>query len=199
MPGVVQNSLPFGGIMALPLMPTQAMTQQATRHAHRVYVGGLPPLANEHVIVLDFGLDSFPRSHGFYLRAMCFPVFELAGDEGVMKKLYEGVMKELHTLKEREPKVVIKFATSVDFDGLLDSDEMHSSDDVNEAKREREEGQQCTTCNIRICDFLYYSSVSSHLAFLTNPSSLLGIHLEENGRCTCRWQHGIITEQEMDL
>ncbi|KAM0971511.1 hypothetical protein ACFX13_019705 [Malus domestica] len=110
--GVVQNSLPFGGIMALPLMPAQAMTQQATRHAHRVYVGGLPPLANEHVIVLDFVLDSFPRSHGFYLRAMCFPVFELAGDEGVMKKLYEGVMKELHTLKEREPKVVIKFATS---------------------------------------------------------------------------------------
>ncbi|KAM0976461.1 hypothetical protein PS2_019086 [Malus domestica] len=112
MPGVVQNSLPFGGIMALPLMPAQAMTQQATRLAHRVYVGGLPPLANEHVIVLDFDLDSFPRSHGFYLRAMCFPVFELAGDEGVMKKLYEGVMKELHTLKEREPKVVIKFATS---------------------------------------------------------------------------------------
>ncbi|KAM0985903.1 hypothetical protein ACFX13_013361 [Malus domestica] len=153
MPGVVQNSLPFGAlIMALPLMPAQAMTQQATRHAHRAYVGGLPPLANEQVIVLDFVLDSFPRSHGFYLRAMCFPVFELASDEGVMKKLYEGVMKELHTLKEREPKVVIKFATSnlgcLDFDGLLDSDEMHSSDDVNEAKREREEGQQCTTCNI---------------------------------------------------
>ncbi|KAM1729012.1 hypothetical protein ACFX12_019456 [Malus domestica] len=226
MPGVVQNSLPFGGIMALPLMPAQAMTQQATRHAHRVYVGGLPPLANEHTIATFFSqvmaaiggnsvgcviivtLTSFKMqlnvlhdsgSRGFYLRAMCFPVFELVGDEGVMKKLYEGVMKELHTLKEREPKVVIKFATSVDFDGLLDSDEMHSSDDVNEAKREREEGQQCTTCNIRICDFLYYSSVSSHLAFLTNPSSLLGIHLEENGRCRCRWQHGIITEQEMDL
>ncbi|KAM1794574.1 hypothetical protein ACFX11_035035 [Malus domestica] len=72
---------------------------------------------------------------------MCFPVSELAGDEGVMKKLYEGVMQELHTLKEREPKVVIKFAANVD--GLLDGDEMHSSDDVNEAKREREEGQQC--------------------------------------------------------
>ncbi|XP_048423481.1 uncharacterized protein LOC103963009 isoform X1 [Pyrus x bretschneideri] len=89
-------------------------------------------------------------SHGFYLRAMCFLVFELAGD-GVMKKLY-GVMKELHTLKEREPKVVIKSAASnlgcLDFDGFLDGDEMHSSDDVNEAKREREEGQQCTTCNI---------------------------------------------------
>ncbi|KAK6121931.1 hypothetical protein DH2020_044321 [Rehmannia glutinosa] len=28
---------------ALPVMPVQAMTQQATRHARRVYVGGLPP------------------------------------------------------------------------------------------------------------------------------------------------------------
>ncbi|KAM2871834.1 hypothetical protein FF1_019438 [Malus domestica] len=151
MPGVVQNSLPFGGIactfhhhkllwdlefdfsyvffvnnficfsllqMALPLMPAQAMTQQATRLAHRVYVGGLPPLANEHTIATFFSQvmaaigGNSVGSHGFYLRAMCFPVFELAGDEGVMKKLYEGVMKELHTLKEREPKVVIKFATS---------------------------------------------------------------------------------------
>ncbi|XP_070677729.1 splicing factor U2af large subunit A-like [Malus domestica] len=76
--GVVQNSLPFGALhMALPLMPAQAMIQQATRHARRVYV-----------------------------------VSELAGDEGVMKRLYEGVMQELHTLKEREPKVVIKFAAS---------------------------------------------------------------------------------------
>ncbi|KAM0989240.1 hypothetical protein TB2_012891 [Malus domestica] len=159
MHGVVQNSLPFGALyMALPLMPAQAMTQQATRHAHRAYVGGLPPLANEQTIATFFSQvmaaigGNFVGSHGFYLRAMCFPVFELASDEGVMKKLYEGVMKELHTLKEREPKVVIKFATSnlgcLDFDGLLDSDEMHSSDDVNEAKREREEGQQCTTCNI---------------------------------------------------
>ncbi|KMT07796.1 hypothetical protein BVRB_6g146140 isoform A [Beta vulgaris subsp. vulgaris] len=31
----------------LPVMPVQAMTQQATRHARRVYVGGLPPTANE--------------------------------------------------------------------------------------------------------------------------------------------------------
>jgi hypothetical protein len=30
-------------------MPAQAMTQQATRHARRVYVGGLPPMANEQV------------------------------------------------------------------------------------------------------------------------------------------------------
>ncbi|KAM2645611.1 hypothetical protein EV1_019140 [Malus domestica] len=100
MPGVVQNSLPFGGIMALPLMPAQAMTQQATRHAHRVYVGGLPPLANEHTIAT------------FFSQVMAAIGGNSVGDEGVMKKLYEGVMKELHTLKEREPKVVIKFATS---------------------------------------------------------------------------------------
>uniref|UniRef100_A0A9I9D1C0 Splicing factor U2af large subunit n=1 Tax=Cucumis melo TaxID=3656 RepID=A0A9I9D1C0_CUCME len=37
---------PFG---ALPVMPVQAMTQQATRHARRVYVGGLPPTANEQL------------------------------------------------------------------------------------------------------------------------------------------------------
>ncbi|KAM0971510.1 hypothetical protein ACFX13_019705 [Malus domestica] len=98
--GVVQNSLPFGGIMALPLMPAQAMTQQATRHAHRVYVGGLPPLANEHTIAT------------FFSQVMAAIGGNSVGDEGVMKKLYEGVMKELHTLKEREPKVVIKFATS---------------------------------------------------------------------------------------
>ncbi|KAB5560585.1 hypothetical protein DKX38_005542 [Salix brachista] len=49
MPGVVQNTLQFGTTQfgGFPLMPAQAMTQQATRHARRVYVGGLPPLANE--------------------------------------------------------------------------------------------------------------------------------------------------------
>ncbi|XP_048446978.1 splicing factor U2af large subunit B-like isoform X3 [Pyrus x bretschneideri] len=55
MPGVVQNSFPFGALhMALPLMPAQAMTQQATRHARWVYVGGLPPLANEQTIATFF-------------------------------------------------------------------------------------------------------------------------------------------------
>jgi len=31
-----------------------AMTQQATRHARRVYVGGLPPIANEQTVALFF-------------------------------------------------------------------------------------------------------------------------------------------------
>uniref|UniRef100_A0A453MAS6 RRM domain-containing protein n=1 Tax=Aegilops tauschii subsp. strangulata TaxID=200361 RepID=A0A453MAS6_AEGTS len=31
-----------------------AMTQQATRHAQRVYVGGLPPIANEQTVALFF-------------------------------------------------------------------------------------------------------------------------------------------------
>ncbi|XP_031250814.1 splicing factor U2af large subunit B-like isoform X6 [Pistacia vera] len=53
--GTVQNMLPFGTQLgALPLMPIQAMTQQATRHARRVYVGGLPPLANEQTIATFF-------------------------------------------------------------------------------------------------------------------------------------------------
>ncbi|XP_038690970.1 splicing factor U2af large subunit A-like isoform X2 [Tripterygium wilfordii] len=55
-PEMVQNMLQFGTsqLGALPLMPAQAMTQQATRHARRVYVGGLPPLANEQTIAIFF-------------------------------------------------------------------------------------------------------------------------------------------------
>ncbi|KAI3466645.1 hypothetical protein Pfo_023308 [Paulownia fortunei] len=53
--GVLQNMLTsettqvnqFGSVS---LYPIQVMTQQATRHARRVYVGGLPPLANEQTI-----------------------------------------------------------------------------------------------------------------------------------------------------
>ncbi|XP_022765439.1 splicing factor U2af large subunit B-like isoform X1 [Durio zibethinus] len=57
LPGVFPNmfplatSQPFG---ALPVMPVQAMTQQATRHARRVYVGGLPPAANEQSVATFF-------------------------------------------------------------------------------------------------------------------------------------------------
>ncbi|KAE8685992.1 Splicing factor U2af large subunit B [Hibiscus syriacus] len=56
-PGVFPNMFPlatgqqFGG---LPLMPVQAMTQQATRHARRVYVGGLSPTANEQSVATFF-------------------------------------------------------------------------------------------------------------------------------------------------
>ena len=46
--------LPLHQINPLVIQP-QAMTQQATRHARRVYVGGLPPTANEQVnTYLDF-------------------------------------------------------------------------------------------------------------------------------------------------
>ncbi|XP_057463182.1 splicing factor U2af large subunit B-like isoform X3 [Actinidia eriantha] len=59
MPGMLQSMLPFGTpqvnqLGALSLMPAQAMTQQATRHARRVYVGGLPPMANEQTIATFF-------------------------------------------------------------------------------------------------------------------------------------------------
>ncbi|KAL9231854.1 hypothetical protein vseg_007022 [Gypsophila vaccaria] len=43
-----------GQLGALPMMPMQAMTQQATRHARRVYVGGLPPTANEQSVATFF-------------------------------------------------------------------------------------------------------------------------------------------------
>ncbi|XP_027092020.1 splicing factor U2af large subunit B-like isoform X2 [Coffea eugenioides] len=47
-------SLPTGQLGALPVMPIHAMTQQATRHARRIYVGGLPPTANEQSIATFF-------------------------------------------------------------------------------------------------------------------------------------------------
>ncbi|KAL3681412.1 hypothetical protein R1sor_024368 [Riccia sorocarpa] len=55
-PGVFPSMFPFGGTQfgGLPAMPAQAMTQQATRHARRVYVGGLPPMANEQTIATFF-------------------------------------------------------------------------------------------------------------------------------------------------
>ncbi|XP_057823616.2 splicing factor U2af large subunit B isoform X2 [Cryptomeria japonica] len=56
MPGMFPNIFPFGGTQfgTLPVMPGQAMTQQATRHARRVYVGSLPPMANEQSIATFF-------------------------------------------------------------------------------------------------------------------------------------------------
>ncbi|GMH05437.1 hypothetical protein Nepgr_007277 [Nepenthes gracilis] len=56
MPSSIQNMFPVGTgyLGALSLMPAQAMAQQATRHARRVYVGGLPPTANEQTIATFF-------------------------------------------------------------------------------------------------------------------------------------------------
>ncbi|KAI7746581.1 hypothetical protein M8C21_005735 [Ambrosia artemisiifolia] len=55
-PGMFQNMFPLasGQFGALPVMPVQAMTQQATRHARRVYVGGLSPSANEQTVATFF-------------------------------------------------------------------------------------------------------------------------------------------------
>ncbi|KAH7290728.1 hypothetical protein KP509_30G061500 [Ceratopteris richardii] len=56
MPNVMPGAFPFPGSQfgAFPTVPMQAMTQQATRHARRIYVGGLPPLANEQTIAAFF-------------------------------------------------------------------------------------------------------------------------------------------------
>uniref|UniRef100_A0A0E0J476 Splicing factor U2af large subunit n=1 Tax=Oryza nivara TaxID=4536 RepID=A0A0E0J476_ORYNI len=55
-PGMFPNMLPMGvGQQFNPLViQPQAMTQQATRHARRVYVGGLPPTANEQSVAIYF-------------------------------------------------------------------------------------------------------------------------------------------------
>ncbi|KAK4793510.1 hypothetical protein SAY86_023945 [Trapa natans] len=56
-PGMFPNMFPLGTPQqfgALPVMPVQAMTQQATRHARRVYVGGLSPTANEQSVAIFF-------------------------------------------------------------------------------------------------------------------------------------------------
>ncbi|XP_048624193.1 splicing factor U2af large subunit A-like isoform X3 [Brassica napus] len=47
----LQAGQAFGGVA---MMPIQAMTQQATRHARRVYVGGLSPSANEQSVATFF-------------------------------------------------------------------------------------------------------------------------------------------------
>ncbi|KAI4331428.1 hypothetical protein MLD38_029618 [Melastoma candidum] len=53
--GMFPNMFPLAGQFGtLPMMPVQAMTQQATRHARRVYVGGLPPSANEQSVATFF-------------------------------------------------------------------------------------------------------------------------------------------------
>ncbi|KAK8691696.1 hypothetical protein V6N13_075196 [Hibiscus sabdariffa] len=58
LPGVFPNMFPLTTtgqpFSALPVMPVQAMTQQATRHARRVYVGGLSPTANEQSVATFF-------------------------------------------------------------------------------------------------------------------------------------------------
>lgn len=56
-PAVLPGMFPFAAAAqfgGLPAMSMQSMTQQATRHARRVYVGGLPPLANEQTIATFF-------------------------------------------------------------------------------------------------------------------------------------------------
>eukprot|EP00250_Pteridium_aquilinum_P016263 c23031_g1_i1 orf=557-2227(-) len=56
LPNILPGAFPFAGTQfgTFPTVPMQAMTQQATRHARRIYVGGLPPLANEQTIATFF-------------------------------------------------------------------------------------------------------------------------------------------------
>ncbi|MQL83011.1 hypothetical protein Taro_015495 [Colocasia esculenta] len=53
-PGLFPSLMLPGQLPTIPMMPVQAMTQQATRHARRVYVGGLSPNANEQSVATFF-------------------------------------------------------------------------------------------------------------------------------------------------
>ncbi|XP_054801658.1 splicing factor U2af large subunit B-like isoform X2 [Prosopis cineraria] len=55
-PVTLQNvpSVGMSQVGAFSLMSVQPMMQQATRHARRVYVGGLPPLTNEQAVAAFF-------------------------------------------------------------------------------------------------------------------------------------------------
>ncbi|XP_020530266.1 splicing factor U2af large subunit B isoform X2 [Amborella trichopoda] len=53
-PGMLPSMFSLPGQFGAMPMPVQAMTQQATRHARRVYVGGLPPIANEQSVATFF-------------------------------------------------------------------------------------------------------------------------------------------------
>ncbi|XP_043708875.1 splicing factor U2af large subunit B-like isoform X4 [Telopea speciosissima] len=56
-PGMFPNMLEFTGQFGSPLlMHPHAMTPQATRHARRVYVGGLPSTVNEQSVATFFSL-----------------------------------------------------------------------------------------------------------------------------------------------
>ncbi|GFP96681.1 splicing factor u2af large subunit a [Phtheirospermum japonicum] len=50
----VERSMVPSSEGSVSMFPFQVMTQQATRFARRVYVGGLPPLANEQTITRFF-------------------------------------------------------------------------------------------------------------------------------------------------
>ncbi|KAG8090073.1 hypothetical protein GUJ93_ZPchr0011g27039 [Zizania palustris] len=54
-PGMLPNMFNLAQTQFNPfVIQPQGMTQQGTQHARRVYVGGLPPTANEHTVALFF-------------------------------------------------------------------------------------------------------------------------------------------------
>ncbi|KAL5981639.1 hypothetical protein ACLOJK_015702 [Asimina triloba] len=60
-PGMINMfTMPAGQFGTLSVVPIQALTQQATRHARRVYVGGLPPTSNEQVMAAIGGNTAGP-------------------------------------------------------------------------------------------------------------------------------------------
>ncbi|RYQ82440.1 hypothetical protein Ahy_B10g101027 isoform D [Arachis hypogaea] len=146
--GTSQNLSPFGisQMGTLSVMHIQPMTQQATRHARRVYVGGLPPLTNEQTIAAFFsqvmitiggnsaGADynpslaaalgpSQPSPH-LNLSAVGLAIGAVGGTEG-LDRIFVGGLSYCFT-EEQIRQLLESFGTLHAFDLVRDKDTGHS-------------------------------------------------------------------------
>uniref|UniRef100_A0A453LNF3 Splicing factor U2af large subunit n=1 Tax=Aegilops tauschii subsp. strangulata TaxID=200361 RepID=A0A453LNF3_AEGTS len=120
-PGMFPNMLPnlvnvpaLGQIDPLAMQPL-AMTQQATRHARRVYVGGLPPIANEQTVAVFFnqvmaaiGGNTFALGHAvvnvYINHDKKFAFVEMRSVEEASNAMaLDGIMFEGAPVKVRRP------------------------------------------------------------------------------------------------
>uniref|UniRef100_A0A453LMW9 Splicing factor U2af large subunit n=1 Tax=Aegilops tauschii subsp. strangulata TaxID=200361 RepID=A0A453LMW9_AEGTS len=113
-PGMFPNMLP--NLVNVPALGQPlAMTQQATRHARRVYVGGLPPIANEQTVAVFFnqvmaaiGGNTFALGHAvvnvYINHDKKFAFVEMRSVEEASNAMaLDGIMFEGAPVKVRRP------------------------------------------------------------------------------------------------
>ncbi|KAK4347963.1 hypothetical protein RND71_034302 [Anisodus tanguticus] len=103
-PGMFPNMFPLASgqqFGAFPVMPVQAMTQQATRHARRVYVGGLPATSNEQSIV-ELSGDAVVNVYINYEKKFAF-VEMRSVEEASNAMALDGIIFEGAPCKVRRP------------------------------------------------------------------------------------------------
>ncbi|XP_037435894.1 splicing factor U2af large subunit A-like isoform X2 [Triticum dicoccoides] len=113
-PGMFPNMLP--NLVNVPALGQPlAMTQQATRHARRVYVGGLPPIANEQTVAAFFnqvmaaiGGNTFALGHAvvnvYINHDKKFAFVEMRSVEEASNAMaLDGIMFEGAPVKVRRP------------------------------------------------------------------------------------------------